>query len=127
MMRKLGSQDPGNTQFQADVASMQTSLGEALLAEREARAGVEVLAAAVASFAALPAGLREDNYVHYHQGLAHHLLGVALQARQQAGDAAAACTQQRLALPIIEEMDKQGIPPGLTGPAAVREALKGCG
>jgi hypothetical protein len=41
----------------------------------------------------LPAGLREDNYVHYHQGLAHHLLGVALQARQQAGDAAAACTQ----------------------------------
>ena len=82
--------------------------------------------AAVASYAALPAGMREDNYVHHHEGLAHHLLGLALQARQQAGDAAAACSQQRLALPILEEMDKQGTPPGVTGPGPVREALKGC-
>jgi len=85
MMRGLSTQDPGNTQFQSDLASMQTSLGEA-----------------------------------------HHLLGLALQARQQAGDAAAACRQQRLALPILEEMDKQGTPPGVTGPGPVREALKGC-
>jgi len=127
MMRGLSARDPGNTQFQADVASMQTSLGEALLADRDARAGVQVLTDAVASFAALPAGLREDNYVHHHQGLAHHLLGVALQARQQPGDAGAACAQQRLALPILEEMDKQGIPPGVTGPGPVRDALKACG
>jgi tetratricopeptide (TPR) repeat protein/tRNA A-37 threonylcarbamoyl transferase component Bud32 len=127
MMRGLSDRDPGNVQFQADVASMQTSLGEALLADHDARAGVDVLTAAVASFAALPAGMREDNYVHHHQGLAHHLLGLALRARQQPGDVGAACSQQRLALPILEEMDKQGIPPGVTGPGAVRDALKGCG
>jgi eukaryotic-like serine/threonine-protein kinase len=127
IMRGLSSGDPGSMQFQSDLASMQTSLGEALLADRDARAGVDVLTAAVASYAALPAGMREDNYVHHHEGLAHHLLGLALQARQQAGDAAAACSQQRLALPILEEMDKQGIPPGVTGPGAVREALKACG
>lgn len=123
MMGAMSARDPDNQQFHADLASMQTTLGEALLADHEARAAVEPLNAAVASFAALPAGVREDNYVHHHQGLAHHVLGRAL---QQAGDARAGCAQQRIALPILEEMDKQGIPPGTTGPAAVREALKGC-
>ena len=126
MMQSLSRQDPSNTQFLADLASMQTSLGEALLAQGDARASVAAATVGVSSFEALPPGAREDNYVRYHHGLAYHVLGRALEAQGGAAPARAACERHRQSLPIMEEMDKQGIPPGHLGPAAVREALQRC-
>jgi len=126
MMQALSRQDPSNTQFLADLASMQTTLGEALLAQGDARASVAAATVGVSSFEALPPGAREDNYVRYHHGLAYHVLGRALQAQGGTEPARAACERHRQSLPIMEEMDKQGIPPGHVGPAAVREALQRC-
>ena len=126
MMQSLSRQDPSNTQFLADLASMHTSLGEALLANGDARASVAAASLGVSSFEALPPGAREDNYVHYHHGLAYYALGRALEAQGGAASARAACERHRQSLPIMEEMDKQGIPPGHIGPAAVREALRRC-
>jgi non-specific serine/threonine protein kinase/serine/threonine-protein kinase len=126
MMQTLSRQDPSNTQFLADLASMQTSLGEALLAQGDARASVAAATVGVSSFEALPPGAREDNYVRYHHGLAYHVLGRALEAQGGAAPARAACERHRQSLPIMEEMDKDGIPPGHIGPAAVREALQRC-
>jgi tetratricopeptide (TPR) repeat protein len=126
MLQSLSRQDPSNTQFLADLASMHTSLGEALLANGDARASVAAASVGVSSFEALPPGAREDNYVHYHHGLAYHVLGRALEAQGGAASTRAACERHRQSLPIMEEMDKQGIPPGHIGPAAVREALQRC-
>ena len=126
MLQSLSRQDPSNTQFLADLASMHTSLGEALLANGDARASVAAASLGVSSFEALPPGAREDSYVHYHHGLAYYVLGRALEAQGGAASARAACERHRQSLPIMEEMDKQGIPPGHIGPAAVREALQRC-
>lgn len=126
MLQSLSRQDPSNTQFLADLASMHTSLGEALLANGDARASVAAASIGVSSFEALPPGAREDSYVHYHHGLAYYALGRALEAQGGAASARAACERHRQSLPIMEEMDKQGIPPGHIGPAAVREALQRC-
>ncbi|MBX3621609.1 MAG: serine/threonine protein kinase [Rhizobacter sp.] len=126
LMQGLVTQDPSNAQFRADLASAQGSLGESLLAAGDAQASVEVLTHAVATFESLPAGALEDSYVRYHQALTYHVLGLALAARGQRADARAACARQRQALPLLEALDKQGIPPGDTGPAAVREALARC-
>lgn len=126
IINALVAQDPGNVQWRADLASAQSALGESLLAAGDVRASVDALARGVGTFESLPPGALEDSYVRYHQGLAYHVMGLALQARGGATDRRAACERQRQALPILEALDKQGIPPGDTGPAAVRSALQRC-
>ena len=79
-------------------------------------------AAAVATFEALPEGIRRDIVTHYLHGLAYYQLGQALRAQ---GDATEACARYRQSLPMFEDVQRL-LDPTDIGPGAAREALQRC-
>ncbi|WP_457337817.1 hypothetical protein, partial [Rhizobacter sp. P5_C2] len=97
-------------------------LSEAQLAAGDVAGSRSTAAAAVATFEALPDGIRRDIVTHYLHGLAYYQLGQALRAQ---GDNADACARYRQSLPMFEDV-KRLLDPTDIGPDAAREALQRC-
>jgi hypothetical protein len=122
MLDRLAQQEPNSPQFNADRAGAAVRLSEAQLAAGDAAASRGTAAAAVASFEALPEGIRRDIVTHYLHGLAYYQLGQALRAQ---GDATGACARYRQSLPMFEDVQRL-LDPTDIGPTAAREALQRC-
>ena len=122
MLERLAQQEPNSPQFNADRAGAAVRLSEALLAAGDLPASRSTAAAAVATFEALPDGIRRDVVTHYLHGLAYYQLGQAMRAQ---GDNADACARYRQSLPHFEDVARL-LDPTDIGPAAAREALQRC-
>jgi tRNA A-37 threonylcarbamoyl transferase component Bud32/tetratricopeptide (TPR) repeat protein len=133
----LSSQDPGNAQLRAELAIVTGSLSRALLANGDVAGAVDSAQAAIDRYASLPEGSRSFMNTRYKQGVAHYLLGQALQARadrrglapsQARADRAAACASYRRSLPILEEVSsRNGLNRTDVTPETVQQALRRCG
>ncbi|SHN19597.1 serine/threonine-protein kinase [Rhizobacter sp. OV335] len=122
MLERLAQQEPNSPQFNSDRAGAAVRLSEAQLAAGDVAGSRSTAAAAVATFEALPDGIRRDIVTHYLHGLAYYQLGQALRAQ---GDTAEACTRYRQSLPMFQEV-KRLLDPTDIGPDAAREALQRC-
>ncbi len=133
----LAAKNPSDPSYRADVARVKATLSEALLSLGEVAESVAVASAAVASFEALPAGVRAETNVLYVHSFGVHQLGSALERRSQlpgvsaaaaAMDHQTACKREREALTMLEGLVKAGFndPPGSSFANAAREALRKC-
>jgi eukaryotic-like serine/threonine-protein kinase len=122
MLERLAQQEPNSPQFNADRAGAAVRLSEAQLAAGDVAGSRSTAAAAVATFEALPDGIRRDIVTHYLHGLAYYQLGQALRAQ---GDNADACARYKQSLPHFEDV-KRLLDPTDIGPDAARAALQRC-
>jgi tRNA A-37 threonylcarbamoyl transferase component Bud32 len=122
MLERLAQQEPNSPQFNADRAGAAVRLSEAQLAAGDVPASRGTAAAAVATFEALPDGIRRDIVTHYLHGLAYYQLGQALRAQ---GNAAEACARYRQSLPMFDDVARL-LDPTDIGPDAARAALQRC-
>jgi non-specific serine/threonine protein kinase/serine/threonine-protein kinase len=121
----LSGKDPANAQLRAELAIVTGSMSRALLANGDAGAAVAAAQAAVEIYAALPEGSLRDVNTRYKQGVAHYLLGQALDAARS--DHRSACAAYRKSLPVLQELEGRNAL-GRTDitPAAVQQAMRHC-
>ncbi|NKI94832.1 serine/threonine-protein kinase [Rhizobacter sp. SG703] len=122
MLERLAQQEPNSPQFNADRAGAAVRLSEAQLAAGDVPGSRSTAAAAVATFEALPDGIRRDIVTHYLHGLAYYQLAQALRAQ---GDHDEACRRYRQSLPLFDDVARL-LDPTDIGPDAARAALQRC-